>query len=480
MADPGLRRWRARFVVVLAVVLSVGMVAAAWGAWYWISGVVALPAATNSTIKFCLFSSALAGLALALILGIWLIPRVSQPPGRAGAGPEQHEPPIESSDKSHRILAELRQRLEELKQTTDRETTLKKLDALLNEATEGESQPQQPTAVSLQNGPARILVVDDEKAIRRVLQIALKRYGYQVATAASGPEVLAQLRERRFDLLLADVVMPEMNGIELVERVSRIHPDIVVVMVTGFASVEMAKGALKVGASDFITKPVNVIELPIVIERNLERRRLETLKLMEQGAQILFEAIKALAAAIDAKDKYTAGHSRRVAELSAKLANALELSGDQKYLLELAAQMHDIGKIGTPDYLMYKTSDLTDREWQLIKRHPEDGAQIVNQIEELAGMASIIRHHHERVDGAGYPDGLKEEAIPLLSRIITIADAYEAMTSGRAYRSALTPEQAIQEIEACSGTQFDPQMAKVFLSTLRGGTAQPALPAADS
>lgn len=313
---------------------------------------------------------------------------------------------------------------------------------------------------------SRILVVDDMEAIRLALVKCLQLSGYEVMAASSGGEALELLRTQRFDLLLTDQTMPGLSGLELTDAVSRMHPDMPIVVLTGNTDVELAKDSLQRGASDFVTKPVNIRELPILIERNLTRRRLEVARLRERGAQVLFEAIKALASAVDAKDPYTARHSRRVTRLSLLLADAIQLSSEERYLLELSAWMHDVGKIGVPDSILTKPASLTQEEFAVMKEHSAKGGEIVGEIEELGRVADVIRHHHERVDGRGYPDGLRGAAIPLASRIILIADAFEAMVADRSYRRSLGREAAIRELQEHSGTQFDLSLAQAFIGAL--------------
>ena len=313
---------------------------------------------------------------------------------------------------------------------------------------------------------SRILVVDDMEAIRLALVKCLQLSGYGVMAASSGGEALELLRTQRFDLLLTDQTMPGLSGLELTDAVSRMHPDMPIVVLTGNTDVELAKDSLQRGASDFVTKPVNIRELPILIERNLTRRRLEVARLRERGAQVLFEAIKALASAVDAKDPYTARHSRRVTRLSLLLADAIQLSSEERYLLELSAWMHDVGKIGVPDSILTKPASLTQEEFAVMKEHSAKGGEIVGEIEELGRVADVIRHHHERVDGRGYPDGLRGAAIPLASRIILIADAFEAMVADRSYRRSLGREAAIRELQEHSGTQFDLSLAQAFIGAL--------------
>ncbi|HSB72257.1 MAG TPA: HD domain-containing phosphohydrolase [Candidatus Methylomirabilis sp.] len=311
---------------------------------------------------------------------------------------------------------------------------------------------------------ARLLVVDDVEGIRQTLKGSLQLHGYDVVSAASGDEALELLRSQRFDLLLTDHAMPGLTGIELAETMARIHPDMPVVLLTGHNDVELARASLLRGASDFVTKPFNIRDLPILIERNLTRHRLEATRLKEREAQVLFEAIKALASAVDAKDRYTARHSKRVTQLSLTLADAIGMSRDEKYVLELAAWMHDVGKIGVPDRILSKPSSLTEEEIGVMRNHPAKGGEIVGQIEEMIGVSAVIRHHHERPDGHGYPDGLRGQAIPLASRIILIADAFEAMTSNRSYRPDRGRDRAFEELRQHGGSQFDPDLVETFIA----------------
>ena len=317
---------------------------------------------------------------------------------------------------------------------------------------------------------SRVLVVDDMEAMRVALVKCLHMSGYQVVAAESGGEALELLRAQRFDLLLTDQTMPGLSGLELTEAVSQMHPDMPIVVLTGHTDVELAKDSIRRGASDFVTKPVNIRELPILVERNLTRRRLETARLHERGAQVLFDAIKALASAVDAKDPYTARHSLRVSRLALLLADAIRLSPEERYVLELSAWMHDVGKIGVPDSILTKPSPLTEDEFAVMKAHPVKGGEIVGEIEDLGVVADVISHHHERMDGCGYPDGLRGEAIPLASRIILIADAFEALVADRRYRKSVGRDVAIRELQEHCGTQFDPELVRAFISAL---TAHP-------
>jgi HD-GYP domain-containing protein (c-di-GMP phosphodiesterase class II) len=246
-----------------------------------------------------------------------------------------------------------------------------------------------------------------------------------------------------------------------------IHPDMPIVLMTEDLPLEFSRAALRQGASDILTLPFVPGELPLVIERNLERRRLERRRLTEKSTTIMLQAIEALVAAIDAKDHHTAGHSRRVTSLALAISDKLSLSNEDRYALELAAKIHDIGKVALPDSALNKQSPLNEQEWQAMREHPAIGCKIVGAIDELAYVSAIIRHHHEKMDGTGYPDGLQGEAIPYLSRVLAVADAYEAMTSERAHRGRLTPTEAIEELRTNAGIHYAPEIVDILENRLR-------------
>lgn len=314
----------------------------------------------------------------------------------------------------------------------------------------------------------RVLVVDDDVDALNAVSDALEEFGYEVARAASGERALEMAREIAFDVALCDLYMSGLTGMQLVRALSRIHPQMPIVLVTGSGDVEQSRQALEAGAVDFISRPVEPSTLPFVLENNLQRKRLEAKRLSETRADVLFKAIKALAAAIDAKSHFAGSHSARMADLCLEIGKEMDLPEDRLNVLELAAHIHDVGKISTPDYVLSKPGKLSDDEWVDILKHPSMGADFLAGIDELAEVASVVRHHHEHVDGSGYPDGLKGDAIPLLARILAVADAYEAMTSDRPYRRALPPENAVGELVANAGTQFDPAVVEAAQRVLLG------------
>jgi putative nucleotidyltransferase with HDIG domain len=317
-----------------------------------------------------------------------------------------------------------------------------------------------------------ILVVDDDAMVLQVMAAGLRQAGYQVTTTSNPLEGLRLLRESACDLVISDAYMPEMDGLTLTETANGIFPELPIIMLTGFGTVDLMREGLRRGASDFITKPFRVRDIPLVVERNLERKRLEIERLTSHSGRILFQAITALLTAVDAKEQRTAQHSRRVAHISLKIGQALRLPEPEMRVLELGAWMHDVGKIGTPDAILRKSEALTEEEWHIMRQHAEKGGEIIAQIEDLRYLSSIIRHHHERYDGTGYPDGLKAEAIPLPSRIITAADAYETMTTDRVYRGRLTLDAAVAELLANRGAQFDPVVVDTLVQMIEDGTVR--------
>jgi putative nucleotidyltransferase with HDIG domain len=328
--------------------------------------------------------------------------------------------------------------------------------ALFSEASEAPSVPPR----------RRVLIVDDDHLVRDALRFALEDAGYDVWAVAHGADALAVLESQAVDIILSDIFMPGMNGFELLKQIRQRRPDVPVILVTGFGNIEMARQALKEGATDFITKPYNVSEIPILIERNLMRHTIEssrTRDLQEEVRRSYRATLEALLAALDTRDTETEGHSERVAAYTMLIAQQLNLSEAELQHIEHGALLHDIGKIGVPDHILYKPGPLTPEEWEIMKQHPVIGYKMCMKIEMLRPAAPIVLHHHERWDGRGYPYGLNGAEIPLGARIFAIADTLDAMTSDRPYRKALSFAQAREEIERCAGSQFDPELVRVFL-----------------
>ncbi len=322
----------------------------------------------------------------------------------------------------------------------------------------------------------RILIVDDEKAIRRLLSQRLSNEGYQCQEAVNAEQALDKLRNNTVGLVILDIRMPGKSGIELLPEIKAGYPDTSVIMATAVADTSIAIQCMKQGAYDYITKPFDLDEVILSVGRALEKRRLEREnrdyqqhlegKVAEQAKKIrtsFLSAITSLAFALEAKDKYTSGHSQRVADISTAMARELGLPSEDIERIRLAGLVHDIGKIGVRESVLNKPGRLTDEEFQHVQDHPEIGEHILAPIADDEEILRMVRNHHERYDGTGYPDALKKEQIPLGARILTVSDAYEAMTSERPYRSKMSDEDACEEIKRVRGTQFDPEIADAFL-----------------
>lgn len=314
-----------------------------------------------------------------------------------------------------------------------------------------------------------VLMVDTDQEARQVMEKALIESGYELHRASSTREAIELLRSRKFDIMLSDALILGTDGLQVLGLASSIHPMMPIVLTTVPAMANIAREAMQHGVTDLLVEPFNENELPVVIERNLERKRIERQLLLERSTGILLQAIDALVAAIDARDRNTAGHTTRVTHIALAIADALGMPSEERYTLELAARLHDIGKLSLPDSAMNKAGALSGAEWHAMQRHPAVGSQIVGAIEELSYIATIVRHHHERLDGKGYPDGLQGEAIPFLSRIIAVADAFEAMTSDRAFRARMTAEEAIAELRRCVGTHYSSEIVEALVESLKIG-----------
>ena len=309
-----------------------------------------------------------------------------------------------------------------------------------------------------------VLVVDDEAGVRSLIRFALTRSGFSVDTACTVSEARECLRTSPYDLVICDYDLPNESGMDLLLHINRVHPDIPFIMLTAHDNAVLARKAIASGALDYLTKPFDVQQLGRVIEQNLERFHTGRRRALKLTDEVLSGTIRALVAAVDAKDPYTASHTERVTRLSLTLGRALDLNSEDLRILEFSALLHDVGKIGVPGEILRKPGPLTDDEWAVIRQHPVGSAAIVSEVGQLSEVATIVRHHHERIDGSGYPDGLCSDAIPHLARVITVADAYEAMTSDRAYRPAYSASQARKAIQDNLGRQFDARMGQTFLS----------------
>lgn len=329
--------------------------------------------------------------------------------------------------------------------------------------------------------PARILVVDDEPEITAILT-DLFSGEYDCDSAASAEEAIATLKSRQFELVVSDITMPGMSGLDMIPHVKQLSPNSVVVMISGMQTVESAIGALRLGAFDYVMKPFDLRQVEAVVKRALEHQDLIVAKqryenhleeLVEQRTAELDHilnsledayrsTLKALTAALETRDLETHGHSERVVTYSLRLGREYGLDATRMKSLEFGSLLHDIGKIGVPDLILRKPAKLTEEEWVLMREHPTHGQQILKGIEFLEGAARVVAQHHEKWDGSGYPLGLKGEEIDLCARIFSVADAFDAMTSDRVYRKGKPYCDAAKELDDWAGRQFDPKVVEAF------------------
>jgi putative nucleotidyltransferase with HDIG domain len=305
----------------------------------------------------------------------------------------------------------------------------------------------------------------------------LQLSGYQVFVAASGLEAIEILDTAEIPLVISDIRMPEMDGFTLLRKIRERWPDTAVVMVTAVTEVDVAVACLKLGALDYILKPFQIEEVGARAEQALDKLRLildnrryqsDLAGLVEQQArrieELYLEGVQALVEALEAKDAYTRGHSSRVARYSGRIANQLNMDETDIRLIELGAELHDVGKIGVREAVLMKPGKLDPQEYRHLMEHTVIGARILDPLlKDVPEVLSIVRSHHERLDGNGLPDGLQGSAIPIHTRVVTVADSFDAMTSARPYRPALTVEEAIAELQRCCASQFDCDAVAAFL-----------------
>ncbi|MEO5815381.1 MAG: HD domain-containing phosphohydrolase [Gemmatimonadaceae bacterium] len=337
------------------------------------------------------------------------------------------------------------------------------------------------------------LIVDDEPRLRQVLVHLMRNDGFTCLEAGNGEEALAQLEQQTVTLVMSDLRMPKMDGLELLRRVRGRWPDTAVVMITAVADVEVAVSCLAIGAMDYLTKPFHLEEVRARVAQALEKRRLvvenrgyqETLeeKVAVQARrleELFLASVQSLAEALEVKDPYTRGHSVRVSHYSVMIARELGLDGELLRQIELGGHVHDIGKIGVREDVLNKPGKLTDAEYEHIMTHPVVGWRILAPLLGDTPVAlNIVRSHHERFDGRGVPDRLVGEQIPFEARIAAVADSFDAMTSDRPYRpDGMSIEASIAELLRCSGSQFDPKIVTAMVGAVENGriTLVPRVP----
>jgi len=338
---------------------------------------------------------------------------------------------------------------------------------------------------------AHILVVDDEAPIRDILRQYLTRRGHEVAQASDGRQALALMAKDNIELVVADIRMPVMGGLELLGEIKGQGYEAGVLMLTACDDVASAVQAMKAGALDYVLKPFRLEQLGVAVDRVLadcrEQRRkkqqmvqLEMLvneqarqlrRALEQLHEAWEKALDAMVAALDAREHEPESHSKRVSEYAAHLGSMLGAEPDLLEAIRRGAMLHGIGKIGIPDRILHKPGKLTQAEWAEMRKHPQIGFWILDGIEVLKPASQIVLTHHECFDGSGYPAGLKGGAIPLGSRIFSIVDSFDAMTSDRPYRKAMSYESARREIERGSGRQYDPEIVRCFMAVPAGDWA---------
>ena len=321
-----------------------------------------------------------------------------------------------------------------------------------------------------------------------MLSRVIATHGLSPIEASSGTEALAALaREGEVPICISDIYMPEMDGVSFLREAVHRYPDMAVIMLTGVAEVNTAVECLKLGALDYISKPVMIEEVRARLDKALEKRQLilqnryyhehletKVRELDQRNKTSLINGVQMLVHALEAKDAYTSGHSSRVSRYATKTAVLLGFTDDDLEHVRLGGELHDIGKIGTREDVLNKPGPLTPEEFQHVKAHTTLGEKILAPfLTESPIVLRIARSHHERLDGTGFPDGLTGDHIPIEARIVAVVDAFDAMTTNRAYRPSRPAEHAIQELRRCAGVHFDTDVVEAFLKAHGGGASLP-------
>ncbi len=331
-----------------------------------------------------------------------------------------------------------------------------------------------------------VLVVDDEDSVRDALSRYLSTRGYSVGEAANGEEALHQIRAGSYALVLLDVRMPGISGVDLVPEMLDHEPDLAILMLSAMTDATTAATCMQRGAYDYLTKPIELTDLSNAIERALkrrdtvmqnreisawlkeevQRRTQEVERERDKQQQLTIATLEALVNALEAKNPFLAGHSARVAAFAASVAHHLSLTDDEVEDVRMAGRLHDLGKIGVQESILNKKGPLTDEEYEHVKQHVLIGWQILSPLQHLGPIVSYIRNHHEHWDGSGYPDGLVAEEIPLGARIICATEVYDALTSARPYQEKMTPEEAVDQMGHLAGKIVDPMVLDAMSSAV--------------
>ena len=326
------------------------------------------------------------------------------------------------------------------------------------------------------NGSYKILAVDDEAGIIDSLSIFLKRSGYSFTGITDPVEAIQRIKTEHFDLLLLDFIMTPLHGDQVVEEIRKFNKELYILLLTGHKDLAPPLETIRrLDIQGYCEKSDKFDQLLLLIEsgiKSVEQMRqikeinaklADTYKQLEQA---YMESIQTIRYTVEAKDTYTRGHSDRVSEYSVLIGKKLGLSEEDLKRLKIGGLFHDVGKIGVPDNILQKEGKLSDDEYSEIKNHPTIGAHILSTASIFQDILPIVKYHHERYDGNGYPERLQGEKIPYLARITAVADTFDAMTSKRVYRDSIPLEQVIEEFKRCKGTQFDPQLADLFVDIL--------------
>ena len=330
------------------------------------------------------------------------------------------------------------------------------------------------------NASYKILAVDDEQGIIDSLSIFLKRSGYSFTGITNPEEAIERIKHEHFDLLLLDFIMTPLHGDQVVEEIRKFNKELYILLLTGHKDLAPPLETIKrLDIQGYCEKSDKFDQLLLLIEsgiksveqmkeiKSINDKLSDTYKQLEQA---YMESIQTLRYTVEAKDTYTRGHSDRVSAISVLIGEKLGLSSEDLRRLEIGGLFHDIGKIGVPDSILQKEGKLSEDEYSEIKNHPTIGAHILSTASIFQDILPIVKYHHERYDGKGYPEQLSGKKIPYLARITAVADTFDAMTSRRSYRSSLPIEYVISEIERCKGSQFDPEIASVFIEILKNNS----------
>lgn len=322
----------------------------------------------------------------------------------------------------------------------------------------------------------RIIAVDDEEGIVDSLSIFLKRSGYDFTGVTDPMEAIEKVKNEHYDLMILDFIMTPIHGDQVVEEIRKFNKELYILLLTGHKDLAPPLETIrKLDIQGYCEKSDKFDQLLLLIESGIKsieqmneiKRINEELSTTYEKLEIAYlDSVQTLRYTVEAKDPYTRGHSDRVSKYSVLLGKYLGLSASDLKTLEIGGLFHDIGKIGIPDSILLKEAKLTDDEYSQIKNHPSIGAHIMCNAAIFQDIIPIVKHHHEKFDGTGYPAKLKGNDIPYLARIAAVADTFDAMTSKRTYRDPLSLDIVKAEIERCSGSQFDPEIAKVFLDIL--------------